>query len=133
MAGRPRPILERLADKLTVGDGCWEWTAAKTALGYGKFGTGGKYGGWTPAHRVLYELIVGPIPEGLALDHLCCNKSCVRPEHLEPVTTGENFRRANTKTHCIRGHELTVENTYRYEYGRVCRLCQAICRKGASS
>lgn len=63
----------------TVGDDCWEWTG-KAASGYG-------------AHRRVYEWLRGPVPEGLELDHLCRNKLCVRPDHLEPVTRAENMRR----------------------------------------
>lgn len=125
MAGKPQNVLDRLANKFTVGDDCWEWAAAKTKLGYGKFSQGGKYGGWKPAHRVVYELLVGPIPDGLDLDHLCRNTSCVRPAHLEPVTNAENVRRAMEKTHCSNGHELATES-YQYSYGRYCRPCQLV-------
>lgn len=65
---------------------CWEWTGQKDS-GYGR------YSG-RPAHRVTYEVLVGPIPDGLTLDHLCRNKGCVNPDHLEPVTSSENTRRA---------------------------------------
>lgn len=68
-------------------DGCWNWTAALNAFGYGRFRG-------LLAHRVSYESLVGPIPDGLELDHLCRNRKCVRPEHLEPVTHDENYRRA---------------------------------------
>lgn len=83
-----------------------------------------------PAHRVAYELFVGPIPEGLTLDHLCRVRHCVNPLHLEPVTRGENTRRNDSapsqnarKTHCIRGHALIPENLYPRKYGRQCKLC----------
>lgn len=93
------------------------------------------------AHRYVYESIRGPIPEGLVLDHLCRNTSCVNPDHLEPVTYGENFRRGagtgmalwdgrmpvnpkSLQTHCIHGHEFTTENTYwRTRTNRKCRQC----------
>jgi hypothetical protein len=114
-------VLDRMADKFTVGDGCWLWTGAKTPYGYGKILT---FRSIRVAHRVLYEALVGPVPEGMELDHLCRTPACVRPDHLEPVSHRENISRALWKTHCVRGHALTNANTYRYSYGRVCRLCQ---------
>lgn len=83
------------------------------------------------AHRVVYEQVVGPIPDGLVLDHLCRVRCCCNPDHLEPVTHIENIMRgagtgaANAvKTHCKNGHEFTVENTYeRPTGGRACRTC----------
>lgn len=89
---KAKPILDRLADKFTVGDGCWEWTGTLNRDGYGSFQLG--HGVAARAHRVLYEQLVGPIPEGLHIDHLCYNPCCVRPDHLEPVTQAENNRRA---------------------------------------
>lgn len=72
---------------------CWPWLSAATDEGYGMFGLGGKT---TGAHRISYELAVAPIPEGLEIDHLCRNPTCVNPKHLEPVTHLENLRRAVT-------------------------------------
>jgi hypothetical protein len=69
--------------------GCWAWIGAATAC-YGTFWIDTKY---VPAYRAGYELLVGPIPDGLELDHLCKNPNCVRPDHLEPVTHRENVRR----------------------------------------
>src|SRR5699024_1617461 len=83
------------------------------------------------AHRVSYETFAGPIPEGLDLDHLCRNRSCVNPEHLEPVTRSENLRRSplmargQDKTHCPHGHEYSPENTRITKAGaRACRTCE---------
>lgn len=73
------------------GQGCWEWQGLKNAKGYGELFVEKKH---LKAHRVAYELLVGPIPEGLTIDHLCRNTGCVNPEHLEPVTNQENRRRA---------------------------------------
>lgn len=71
-------------------DECWPWTGAKLQHGYGHLKVGESY---PPAHRVAYELLVGPIPEGLQIDHLCRVRDCVNPAHLEPVTNAENGRR----------------------------------------
>jgi len=70
--------------------GCWVWTAALTDCGYGVINRGGRT---HKAHRFIYEQVVGPIPEGMTLDHLCLNHACVNPTHLEPVTRSENSRR----------------------------------------
>lgn len=77
----------------TTGDACWPWTARLDRDGYGtlKMPTGRSI----RAHRFAYELLVGPIPEGLVIDHLCRNRRCVNPAHLEPVTAEENWRRGD--------------------------------------
>jgi hypothetical protein len=120
----------RMTDKFTIGDGCWEWTGAKTGAGYGKILT---FRSIQVAHRVLYELLVGPVPDGMELDHLCQNKSCVNPGHLEPVTHRENIRRGpghGKETHCPKGHPYSPENTYTYLYAgswhRYCKACQTV-------
>lgn len=115
--------------KVKMGGGCWPWLGAKKAAGYGQFRR--TRGGNIAAYRYAYELLRGPIPPGLALDHLCRNPNCVNPAHLEPVTRTVNTMRGDTiparnaaKTHCKRGHPFTPENTYRKATGvRQCRAC----------
>lgn len=112
----------------TLGTECWLWVGSRDGAGYGHFGLDRRV---EKAHRVAYELRVGPIPKGLALDHLCRNTSCVNPTHLEPVTSRVNSLRGvgvgavnAKKTHCPKGHEYTPENTYSYKPTfRQCRIC----------
>ena len=95
-------------------NGCWEWTAAKDEEAYGFFRAGGKQ---VRAHRWAYEYCIGLIPPGLEPDHLCRNRSCVNPWHMEPVTNIVNILRGNgqgainaRKTHCKKGHPLAGDN-----------------------
>ncbi len=121
---------ERFWGKALVGDpgDCWEWNAARTGPGYGAFWLSGRT---QLAHRVAYELEVREIPEGLDIDHLCRNRGCVNPAHMEPVTRGENVLRGvgftaenAKKTHCPSGHPYDSDNTYINGSGhRVCREC----------
>jgi len=122
----PPVISSKMAEQDT---GCWMWTAAVSADGYGSI----KWQGDTwRAHRLTYELLVGPIPDGLHIDHLCRNTLCVNPAHLEPVTPrtntlrGTNRAAANArKTHCERGHELVGTNLIPRPNGhRTCRTCK---------
>jgi len=103
--------------------GCWIWTAGRSR-GYGVFHIGGKR---YYAHRVSYMHYVGPIPGGLHIDHLCRNRLCVHPDHLEPVSQGVNNQRAvrANKVTCIHGHPFTEENTWVNPRNghRSCRAC----------
>lgn len=118
--------------------GCWIWTGrskpSRPGHGTDKYGYV-RLGGRAPklAHRAAFEALVGPIPSGLTIDHLCRETLCVNPNHMEPVTLRENILRgfsfsANNarKTHCFAGHEFTPENTYMYKGNRLCRACNLI-------
>ena len=99
---------------------CWQWTGAKNDHGYGQLRLNGRV---QYAHRVFYEDFVGPIPDGLELDHLCRNPDCVNPAHLEPVTHRENMRRAIQKSACVRGHPYNDVYIRRDNGARMCRAC----------
>jgi hypothetical protein len=110
--------------------GCWNWAGYATPdTGYGKISIDGRA---YYAHRVYYERHVGPIAPGLTIDHLCRNRRCVNPAHLEAVTRGENTLRGEStsginlrKTHCPKGHPLSGENLYECRGRRQCRTCRA--------
>lgn len=108
-------------------DGCWTWTGTKVDQGYGHHFCGIETRKIARAHRLAYECWVGPIKEGLTIDHLCANKICVNPLHLEVVTRGENARRYHKSiTHCPKGHEYTLDNikaTKRTNGERSCLTC----------
>lgn len=126
---------ERFWLKVNRTGGCWLWTAAVSTGGYGRVHWDGKL---RQAHRVAYELEVGPIPEGLELDHLCRVRRCVRPDHLEPVSGKVNKLRGVSpsadharKTHCDAGHPLEgpgadVYTRNGWRYCRPCRLAAAL-------
>ena len=111
--------------------GCWLWTGA-TRHGYGCISDGpGEARSTKQTHRVVYENLVGPIPQDRELDHLCRVRRCCNPAHLELVTSRENTLRGTAptavnarKTHCGRGHEYTPANTYLSPKGRECRRCR---------
>lgn len=131
MSGRPpMPVHDRFMEKVSPepNSGCWLWTACANELGYGFF----TWKGYSErAHRVAYELFVGPIPEGTELDHLCRLPSCVNPQHLEAVTHRVNMLRGYgvsgrnaRKTHCPKGHPyVRLHKRTGRPPGRECREC----------
>ena len=125
-----------LAKVEPLADGCWRWTGSRIPNGYGNFR--GYESRMVMAHRFAYEEFVGPIPDGLQIDHLCRNKWCVNPEHLEPVTNRENQLRGEAPMvalHiagvCIRGHTgpFSYVNASDGRRRRKCRTCEAIRRR----
>lgn len=113
-------------------NGCWVWTGAHNDWGYGRLKIPGTRR-ITGAHRVIYEAMLGPIPEDMEIDHKCRVTMCVNPGHMEPVTRKENMVRSHRdrdrklKTHCKRGHEYTPENTRINKRGnRHCIVCEKI-------
>ena len=125
-----KSLEERFWSKVNRGglNECWEWSAGVGWNQYGRFWCNGKT---LKAHRVSYEMLVGPIPKGLTIDHLCSNPRCVNPAHMEPVTMRENVMRGDTpaarnasKTSCVNGHPFDETNTYITSLGnRFCRAC----------
>ena len=123
-------LYQRFWAKVNKTDTCWLWTAS-TTNGYGKIHSGGRSRKMLLAHRVAYEMLVGPIPEGMHLDHLCRVILCVNPKHLEPVTLQENVLRGENfiakrarQTECLRGHPLSGANLRTNSNGhRSCKIC----------
>lgn len=126
------PLADRLwprIDKNGAG-GCWIWTGAINAQGYGAIGVDGKV---KRVHRVVYMLLVGDIPDGLHLDHLCRRRHCCNPDHLEPVTNRQNWERGFSPgavtirdDRCARGHVYSENARLRPNGARTCRLCEDI-------
>ena len=135
LSGLNRPMnpieqfFEYLGPEVRDSDSCWSWTGSTNSSGYGQFRHKGVK---INAHRFSFELLRGEIPAGLELDHLCRNRRCVNPDHLEPVTSfvnkmrGRSFSALNAaKTHCSRGHAFTPTNTRKRPSGwRECRACR---------
>lgn len=137
----PAELVARVLARVTIGEPeeCWIWPGKRNRHGYGEVSKGrGRYAGM--AHRLVYAILVGPIPDGMTLDHTChtedqsctggtsCpHRACVNPSHLEPVTAQENSGRGYParKLACVNGHPFTPENTYRTpgDGHRACRAC----------
>lgn len=122
--------MEKFFKRVDKTSSCWLWTGRVDEWGYGRHSS--THGPQTVlAYKWLWESLNGPVPSGRQLDHLCRTPACVRPDHLEPVTPRVNNLRSDNvsgvnarKTHCLRGHEFTAENTYwRRSGGRDCRAC----------
>ena len=125
-----RTVWDRFWEKVDASGDCWEWTASTRGAGYGQFG-------WTPyriieAHRAAWELLIGPIPDGMVIDHLCENKICVNPDHLQVTTRAHNSMRSGrsvaainaAKTHCSQGHPFHGKNLrINIEGRRRCKTC----------
>lgn len=115
----------RFWEKVAWGDPdeCWDWVARRSGGGYGQFRLSGSI---VTAHRVAYELEVGEVPPGLVIDHLCGNRACCNPQHLEPVTQLENVRRGLrvNGAKCLRGHLISRDFYVDPKGVRVCNVCR---------
>jgi hypothetical protein len=133
--------LDDLKESLTQGllypeNGCWVWPWSLDKDGYATNSKAYEVLGTNRVHRALYILLIGPIPDGLQLDHTCRNKPCINPAHMEPVTNLENKLRSlpfhTQVSHCVRGHEFTEENTFifppesSHAGERLCKECNRI-------
>lgn len=122
----PWDLPEKFRSRIRVDEsGCWHYMGPRTQWGYGIVSIAGH---GRAAHRAAYEILVGPIPSGYQIDHLCRVPRCCNPQHLEAVTPQENRRRSPTspenRTNCPAGHAYSEDNTYRYADGRrACRAC----------
>jgi hypothetical protein len=126
----PDKILPEIRAQIVISDGCWIWQGALNESGYGYVAGGGII---SPIHRLMFEALARPIPEGYELDHLCRAPKCCNPEHLEPVTPEENYRRRvvsprEPQEFCRRGHCFTGKRT-RDIGGRYCKICININRR----
>lgn len=124
--GPKRMLPENIGDYVERSDACWLWLGTRDKYGYGRI-TRGAHG--RLAHRVVYEMLVGPIPAGKHLHHECHAPACVNPEHLRPLSNAEHQELHGTEiTHCLRGHPYDESNTYRHpRHGRrMCRACHRL-------
>jgi hypothetical protein len=121
------PVIDRVMARVDTSGECWQWQGA-LRNGYGVVGIGNKRLGYV--HRIVYEHLIAAIPEGLHIDHLCRNRPCCNPAHLEPVTQAENNLRSwqarGEPTHCKRDHEMSPENTRLTAHQRHCRACERL-------
>lgn len=131
MGVKAKPLIERFWSKVEITPACWLWRGVFRGS-YGAIQIGGKGSLMESAHRLAYTFLVGPIPEGLQIDHLCRVRACVNPDHLEPVTLRENVLRGQSpmaenarKTHCKHGHAFIEGNIYTHPKRRTrhCRAC----------
>jgi hypothetical protein len=133
--GALRPLAARMLDKIAIdaASGCWIWTGyvSNTKLPYGKVGIRRPDGtnGMGLVHRVMYQLLVGPIPEGLTIDHLCGNPPCCYPEHLSLATLRENISRRREYPTCRHGHARSEHAFTRSDGTWRCKVCAAKAKK----
>lgn len=120
---------ERICQNLEEVGGCLVWSRSLRTDGYARTWVGNKT---TYVHRFMYENIIGPIDKGLVIDHICRNRACANPAHLEVVTQKENVRRGNivinkqNRKHCLSGHAYNEKNTYYFKGNRQCRVCKKL-------